>query len=410
MKSCRAIPVILLLFAFSSYAQEQQQNRNINSTTRDNIITRDTSSSDKSIKCNGYSEFCSKKYNELAYPGTHNSFAVGDSIASNQNIPVRDQLESGIRFLMFDLHDPNPKNISKVLNDANVNGVAEGIVNSAFQAITDAKNLIKGRSGSSITLCHTSCYLLNAGLFQDTLNIIAAFMKENENEVITVSVENFSNFEIGAVAKDFSKSKVSRYIFNPKNYAKFPDEWPSLKEMVSDDNRLVIFISSNANETEVPWILGQNKFIAETSFENLDSKSFDCKGTFPSSKLTLLNHFKSTEKQIGDFKAYIPKKDSLEQINSEQSILDQANLCAQNNPNFRTNFVAVDYYEKGELFKAITKINNVTFDNSKFRVKSGVSRESKSGVSSKRLLIIQDILSSKWHIASLLIAIASAIA
>ncbi|KAJ2695268.1 hypothetical protein H4R19_005851, partial [Coemansia spiralis] len=54
--------------------------------------------------CNGYSELCGRKFSDVAYATTHNSYAVGDNIAANQNKNIRQQLDSGVRGFMLDLH------------------------------------------------------------------------------------------------------------------------------------------------------------------------------------------------------------------------------------------------------------------------------------------------------------------
>lgn len=56
--------------------------------------------------CNGRVEYCSRKYNEITIPGTHNSFAIGENLASNHKsgTSISKMLDGGIRLLNFDLH------------------------------------------------------------------------------------------------------------------------------------------------------------------------------------------------------------------------------------------------------------------------------------------------------------------
>ena len=49
--------------------------------------------------CNGHASLCDKKYSNVTFLGAHNSYAVGASVADNQNKDVTDQLNDGIRTL-----------------------------------------------------------------------------------------------------------------------------------------------------------------------------------------------------------------------------------------------------------------------------------------------------------------------
>lgn len=70
--------------------------------------------------CNGYAELCDRKWSEISQIGTHDSAFVGDLPAQNQNLDVTAQLDAGVRFLQAQTH--------YFLN--------------------------------TLTLCHTSCFLL----------------------------------------------------------------------------------------------------------------------------------------------------------------------------------------------------------------------------------------------------------
>ena len=44
--------------------------------------------------CNGYASLCDKLYSNVTFIGAHDSYAVGSSIADNQDKSVTDQLAS----------------------------------------------------------------------------------------------------------------------------------------------------------------------------------------------------------------------------------------------------------------------------------------------------------------------------
>lgn len=50
------------------------------------------------VPCNNYAEFCTRKYSNITEVCAHNSaFVVKDNAASNQVLPITDQLDDGIR-------------------------------------------------------------------------------------------------------------------------------------------------------------------------------------------------------------------------------------------------------------------------------------------------------------------------
>jgi hypothetical protein len=51
-----------------------------------------------SVQCNGYAEFCDRKYSNVTYVVAHNSpFHIAHNAASNQDFDVTTQLDNGVR-------------------------------------------------------------------------------------------------------------------------------------------------------------------------------------------------------------------------------------------------------------------------------------------------------------------------
>src|SRR5690554_2078143 len=56
--------------------------------------------------CNGYEELCERRFDEVTFPGTHNSMSVAEEKwgAPNQQYSIERQLEDGIRVMMLDVY------------------------------------------------------------------------------------------------------------------------------------------------------------------------------------------------------------------------------------------------------------------------------------------------------------------
>jgi hypothetical protein len=120
--------------------------------------------------------------------------------------------------------------------------------------------------------------------------------------------------------------------------------WPTLGSMISSGKRVVIFLDTGANTTEVDFILDEFTFMWETPFDQTN-KSFPCivdrppalRGHTPKGRLSVINHF--LDIQVVD-DILIPDRPELDETNGVSgpgSLGLQANQCAQiwgSYPNF----------------------------------------------------------------------------
>lgn len=158
--------------------------------------------------CNGHAELCDRQYSNLTYVGAHDSPFVGNGMADNQNITIEEQLAMGVRFLQGQTHNNN----------------------------------------GTIQMCHTSCFLRDAGSLENMLMPIKAFLDVNPNEVITLLLTNtdaFSGSDFDAVFKGVG---LDQFAYVPKRKLEV-NQWPTLREMIEKGNRLVVFMGTQARRT-----------------------------------------------------------------------------------------------------------------------------------------------------------------
>ncbi|KAK9707986.1 hypothetical protein K7432_009900 [Basidiobolus ranarum] len=269
--------------------------------------------------CNGDASLCSRKYNEVAYAPTHNSFALSPDPAGNQNNPIATQLKDGIRALMLDLH--------------------------------------KSNQTSAIELCHTSCQLLDAGPFATALADIKNFLDTNPNEVLTIFMENYDSFSAAQIAAAFTQAGLQKYA------ASFTSQTlPTLAKMIQNNTRLVIFTDSNADTKTYPFIMNEYDFVWETPFSVGLNTPFTCTVDRPKGQqkaMYVLNHFIFVELNLQGSNIPIPAANFASTTNAK-SLTDHANQCIQERSQM-PNFVAVDFYDVGDVFQVVASLNNVTY-------------------------------------------------
>ncbi|KAJ2361019.1 hypothetical protein H4S01_005456 [Coemansia sp. RSA 2610] len=273
----------------------------------------------KPSTCNGYAELCDKGYDRVAYATTHNSYATGDNIAANQNKNIRQQLDDGVRGFMLDLY----KQDSDPMNEP--------------------------------YLCHTSCLLLNDGPLVDTLKDFKTFLDANKNEVVTIYIENAQPFSATDMAQPFKDAGLDSYAFAPNST---DAAWPSLSQMISVNKRLVVFTDRNA-DAAVPWILLEGSYAVQTPYTVASGASFGCTPNTQVRPLWVMNHFVYTNYTVFNFNFERPAPNSAASVNTRASIVGQANQCGS--AGYFPNFVTVDYYDVGDIFKAVADINGVTY-------------------------------------------------
>ncbi|ORY00929.1 PLC-like phosphodiesterase, partial [Basidiobolus meristosporus CBS 931.73] len=270
--------------------------------------------------CNGYKELCQRSYGKVSTAVTHNSFALTPSPAGNQNKPIVNQLQDGIRGLMLDLH-------------------------------------ISTKSSNAVELCHGDCGFLDAGPLLDTLVAIKDFLDTNPFEVITLFLENFAQVDGDAIKKVFESSGLLRFA----KAQKVDEEWPTLEEMIRNNTRLVVFIDRSV-APKWPWLLEEYDFLWETTYTIPVNSSYNCDVDRPkesNSAMYLINHFVFTQLNIGESNINIPAASHATLTNGEQ-LQNHAIQCREER-NRTANFLAVDFYDVGNILQVVAELNGVTY-------------------------------------------------
>jgi hypothetical protein len=128
-------------------------------------------------------------------------------------------------------------------------------------------------------------------------------------------------------------------------------EWPTLKEMIAKNQRLVVLSDKNdANGKD--WYLYVWKYAVETPFSNNSLSDFTCtynRGN-PENSLFILNHF-ATNAIVGTGNQQLST-----QANTNPFLLNRVMEC-QNTLNRKVNYLTVDFYANGDVFKVAELLN-----------------------------------------------------
>lgn len=295
--------------------------------------------------CNNYPEFCNRKYSNITEVCAHNAaFAVPRNAGSNQELGIIDQLNDGVRMLQGQVHYIN-----------------ETLYN-----------------------CHTSCDLLNAGTFQSELEDIVGWLQQNPFEVITMLIGNSDLAFVEDFVPAIENSGISQYLYTPQFIPQHKDQWPTLGEMILNNDRVVMFMDYYANQDSVPYIMEEFTHMWETPFSPQDM-DFPCTierppGLDPEEAhenfMYIANHNLNIAVELGaitgsaDEPFLIPNTAQLNNTNGQFNTRGQLEAAAANcsrDHGAPPNFLLVDYYNRGDpgpgsVFEVAAKWNNVTYN------------------------------------------------
>ncbi|KAI9055433.1 hypothetical protein LZ554_000387 [Drepanopeziza brunnea f. sp. 'monogermtubi'] len=283
--------------------------------------------------------FLSLGYNNITHMGAHNSAFLRDSSTSystsgNQYYNATVALSAGIRLLQAQVH--------------NESGI--------------------------LTLCHSSCNLLNAGTLESWLSNIKFWMDANPNEVVTILLVNSDDQQASAFGTVFQSSGMADYGYTPSSTSAM-STWPTLQTLIDNNTRLVTFIASIDYDSAYPYLLPEFTYVFENYFDVTSVSGFNCSierptaladgtgaGAVSSGYLGLMNNFLYTSSGFG---ISIPAVSLIESTNSPSTtggsgtLGNNAARC-QSEWAGKPTFILVDFFNVGPAIAAADNLNGIT--------------------------------------------------
>ena len=261
--------------------------------------------------CNGHEELCARRLDRTVFATTHNSFAARRegyaSFNANQFSGIEAQLGDGIRALMLDVH----------------------------------------RDGGELALCHGYCFLGRTP-HREALKAIRRFLEENPREVLALLYED--HVPPREIEADFLSLGLESYAYVHPPGA----PWPTLGEMVDAGTRLLVMGERGSPPPD--WYHSMWDLASDNPYGQRSVADFGCsphRGR-RSNSLLLMNHWLNT---ILD----LPSEEGAATANQVEVLYPRTMDCIQETRRV-PNFVAVNYYERGDLLGLVEMLNGVNFD------------------------------------------------
>jgi hypothetical protein len=204
-------------------------------------------------------------------------------------------------------------------------------------------------------LCHTFCEL-GATPLASVLDDIHTFLVNHPTEVLVIVNQDFvspADF-VGALRT----AGLTDYAFDPPRDA----PWPTLRELIEHDQRLVVMAENQAGAAPF-YQLAYEHLMHETPFSFGAAGELTTPATLPATcrpnrgpdgaPLFLVNHWINTDPA--------PRPSNASLVNAYAPLLARARTCERIRGD-RVNLLAVDFYERGDLFKVVDTLNGVSGD------------------------------------------------
>jgi hypothetical protein len=304
--------------------------------------------------CNGRADLCDRSYADVAFPATHNAMAAASEpgwFFAEQPDGVIDQLDHGIRVLLIDSwygqHTQRPGIIANT-DESRASALAEAEQSFGKAAVRSALRLrgalhLEPRGPVDSYLCHGLCEL-GSTKWLPLMREVRTWLATHPREVVTFFVQD--TVSPGDTAEVFDRAGLLPYVYTP-----LPGQpWPTLRQMIDSGQRLVVLMEQRGGGSVYPWLIDGFHVVQDTPFLFRNASQFSCAANRgpADAPLFLLNHWITNKAR---------EVSNAARVNARDVLLSRAEQCREER-GLLPNFVAVDFYDQGDLFGVVDHLND----------------------------------------------------
>ena len=305
--------------------------------------------------CNGSEALCTRRFDEVVFPTSHNAMSSAQALFLNANhgIDLQAQLEIGVRGLLIDAYEGQLNSKGYVRAELAPKAVEEAEAQLGREGLAAAERLAASRAGpvegpKKLYLCHILCELgaLDA---VDALREVRDWMDRHPREVLVIVVEDAAPAAV--IKAGFEQAGLAELASDFQPGADRP--FPTLGEMIRSGKRLWVMAEDHGDPSG--WYHQAYRVTQETpySFRSPEQLQTDasCRpnrgGAGP--RLLLVNSWVET---------YPPNPRNADIVNQRASLVERARRCERLRER-TTNLLAVDFAERGDVVGAAAELNGL---------------------------------------------------
>lgn len=308
------------------------------------------------LGCNGFVALCNRPYNQVSFPATHNSMSAADEpgwFIPEQPDGLIGQLNAGIRVLLIDswygqtttrpgLVATAPGSHAAALAEAQREYGA-----AAVESFLRLHNAIAPTATGAVLpyLCHSLCEI-GSTEWAPVMSRVQAWLVAHPREVVTFFIED--RVSPADTATVFRQAGLLPYVYQPRA----DGSWPTLAQMIASGHRVVVLMENHDGGTTYPWLMSGFHWVQDTPFGSTTAADLSCahnRGA-TSSPILLINYWLTN-----DYRSLVTDARA---INSYGVLSPFVARCRQQRGTL-PNYVAVNFYNEGDLFRVVDELNGV---------------------------------------------------
>jgi hypothetical protein len=307
------------------------------------------------LTCNGYTQLCDRRLDQVAFAGTHNSMSAADSpgwYIANQERTIAQQLQDGIRAIKISTHYGIADAAGHVRTDIKregkrLNRVSEKLspsARTALQRLSGALGFGSGGGGQrDIYLCHTLCEAGSARMV-DFLGTIKRFMDMNPGQVMIFFDEDY------VAERDLQKVFQRAGLFSQLATLQPGKPLPTLRQLITSGRNIVVF-AQEPTDPHYTWDMNGFQWIQDTPLGAVKPSQFTC-NVFRGSRsnpLLMMNNWADV---------FPPRASPNIPLVKKQFIVERGNQC-RTERGMLPNLILTDFYDRGDVPGAAAQLNGV---------------------------------------------------
>ncbi len=306
--------------------------------------------------CNGHVELCNRRYDEVAYPATHNAMSAADQdgwFLAEQPTGLIGQLNAGIRVFLIDTwpgQTTTRKGLVANTPASQAAGLEQARKTYGPAVLASALRLYDATSLTPVGpeqpyLCHAVCQL-GSTLWEPEMRKVKTWLDAHPREVVTFFLQD--EVSPAGTATVFKDAGLLPMVYSPQTGKPFP----TLGSMITSGKRVVVLAENKGGGTTYPWILQGFDWVQDTPYDAMQVSDFSCdrlRGR-TDSPLLLINHWLNRPQyRVSD----------ATKVNSAKVLGARLVRCHTQRKHI-PNYVAVDFYNRGDLFTEVDRLNEVS--------------------------------------------------
>lgn len=303
--------------------------------------------------CNGHVELCDRRFDDVAFPATHNAMSAADQpgwFLAEQPTTMVGSLDDGIRVFLIDTwYGQRTESGGVITAQQSLARAQRELTSGKADEITPAMqrtiDRLRGQPTAGpveVYMCHTLCEL-GATQLESQLVGLRDWMQAHPREVVTVFIQDATTPADTAAVFERAGLADMAYVH------KAGTPWPTLGEMVDSGKRLLVLMENDGGGAQYPYLHQGFDVVQDTGYTYASVDDFDCAPNRGSkdADLFLVNHW------LASFTALVS---NAQKANAKAVLGDRVKTC-QDERGMIPNFVAVNWYDQGDLLQVVDELN-----------------------------------------------------